>query len=213
MKHAILAVVMATWVASLSGCGAVLYYMIPEPPQKNVPAEYPHLPGHRLIIVVWTDMSTDCADPDFAMDLSRYVQETLKAKVDDLRFVSLSRVADYQQKNPRWADTPEPELGRKFDGDMLLYIRVGHYSATREGQLFQQQGKLVCSASLFDLSRPHGQEKVWDKGDLTVQWPPKEYGQGVSTNARKTRQKIMELYADVQAKCFYKHKEPINDQE
>ncbi len=195
----------------LTGCpmGAVGYMMTPEP-MTTVPAEFAGLPGHKLLVLVLTRESTEFADPDLGADLSAYVEDTLKnnKEIDDLSFVSRADVRRYQETHAYWSDTPAAELGKRFGAEMVLSLSVDYFTLNLQGDAYYQQGRLTCAARLLDLSKPRGHEVVWTKDKLTVSYPPKEYGPGISSDARRTRQELLRGLSDELAKCFYKHKEP-----
>jgi hypothetical protein len=202
------------------GCGA-LGALQGQDVKKTVKPEYSHLKNHKLAIFVRTQQSTEWADPDLKRDLANYVRKSLEGKlipgkdgVSGMTFVPAGEIERYQVKNLRWAETPDLELARKFKTEMALFIEVQYYALGDPEQSFSQRGRLSAKCSLYDLDeskKAGGEEKVWEKGtrdQFTVEYPPKDYTEGINTTSKNIRSKLLELFAEKLTDCFRDHEEP-----
>ncbi|MDD4892132.1 MAG: hypothetical protein PHU85_19590 [Phycisphaerae bacterium] len=195
---------------ALTGCGALLYGSgVPEVmTTRSVPPEYSGLPGHKLAVVVRTLEQTDWEHPELPGDLERFVLNRFKQDLGKVTLVSQAEVQRYKDQHQRWTDTPEVEVGRKFKADMVLYINVDFYSPSQSDPMHYMQGKLTCRCLLYDCASG---ERLWEKPDLTVQFPPKSMSGGITTSPQKNKTQLMMTFSEKLTQCFYRHWESDNE--
>lgn len=122
-------------VASLAsiGCKAIAmpWLMWGEEPTKPVPAEFPHLAGKKVCILVWADADTRFEFQHVQYELSEFLVAALKPNVKGITFVPNRGVVDYQRADADWDRKPPAKVGAKFSADRVLMIDLTQYS-TRE---------------------------------------------------------------------------------
>jgi len=198
----------AAAVACLGGCptpGVLLYTLIGDAPSHTVKAQYHNLSGHRLAVVVHLMESTDAEFPDLAADLESRIKKELKDRLSRLTFVSQETIDEYKRQNLRWGDTPPAEIGKKLDAEMVLHLNVDYYSPTQPRQMNFLQGQISCKCQLVDVKT---EQRAWDSPEITVLYPPKEYGSGMSTNAKTTEKQLLKNFSERLVWAFYDHLEP-----
>lgn len=198
-------------LTSSGGCALFEWtaQMTVPPPTQKVEAEFAGLPGKNVAVVVWTEMSTELEDPHLRGDLARYVQAAVKQNLENVTFVPQRKIHDYQQTHLRWADTPPWILGRQFEAEMVMMVQVTYYTLTRPGQLLYQQGRLTADCALYDLKRPRGHEKVWDRQNMVAQYPPEHHSSRVASKPSATRSELLKQFGELLARSFYEHKEQL----
>ncbi len=212
--------ILALVACLLGGCeGGYFFTPLPETHTRTVEPEYAGMPGRTVVVIVWVPESTEFSDADLRADLARYIQRditegleaALKKGKANVTFVPQVKVQQFQLENLHWTTTPVPDLGRKLGADMVLSVVVDSYTLTQPGHMLYHRGRISSDCMLYDLKQPRGQEKVWSKPALAAQYPPEQQTGSAPTDASLTRRALLTVYASELGRCFYKHKEIIDE--
>jgi hypothetical protein len=140
--------------AALVGCQAMAmpFLMWGEEPTKNVPAEFPHLEGKKLGILVWADNDTLFEFRNVQLELSEYVAASLKANVKKLNLIANRTVVDYQRSDADWDRKPPAEVGAALGADRVLLIELTQYTTREPDSPHLYRGRISANVKVYDTS-------------------------------------------------------------
>lgn len=194
----------------LGGCNILGYFgylIAPEGPTKKVEAEFDGLEGHSVAVVIYSDQKVQFEHPWAASELSHTITEELREQVKHITVLDPKRVLKYQAEHVRWDTIEKTSLGKDLDVDFVLYVTLIEFATRQPGAMHLYQGHIVAEASIWDVSQPERQGRVWYAGDLAATHPDTPVGQ-LSQDDREIRYNVERLFAEKLAKKFYKHKVP-----
>jgi hypothetical protein len=88
-----------------------------------------------------------------------------------------------------------------------LRVSVSYYALAAPGSLHYHRGIMTADCTLHDLRRPRGQQQVWRRDGLNVEYPPEDTRDRQPTERRDIRSGLLNRFAEQLAKAFYRHKE------
>jgi len=192
---------------SLAGChlGKFLVYLV-APQTKKVAAECPKLPGRSVVIVVYCDRRVQYEYPNVCLSLSSAVAEELARNVKKLNVIDPRRVVRYQDGNIYWEEMDKTQLGKAFGADYILFLSLVEYGTREPGSLNLYRGRINAQVSLYDVSMPERDARVWQARSLRAVYPEHSPAGVLRESDGAVRDKVERLFADKLAKKFYDHK-------
>ena len=191
-----------------SGLRFLGYVVAPDGPTKTVQAEFDGLPGSRLAVVIYTDESIDCDYPGTRLEVSLVLAEELRRKIPKVHVVEPRSIIKYQDTNIYWDAMDKTGLGKLFDARYVLLVSLMEFSTREPGSMNLYRGRVVAEASLYDVSRPEPQARVWHCDSLRVLFPPEATTGQLGRSDRDIRYQTERLFAEMLVGKFYKHKVP-----
>ena len=212
---------LATLVAMLTcadgGCtgplGAILYLFAPPQPTQNVDAEFSGLKKKTVLVIVYATLNTQYEHPEAALEMTNSVAVELRRNVDGVTVIDARRVVRYQDENPRWDQLPPGRLGRVFNADYVLLVSLQDFQTREAGLGNMLRGRITAEAALYERNEDDldaGAKPAWRTETPIRVVYPEESPLGLSGNDDFTvRVKAEDIFADLLAKKFYKHKVPV----
>lgn len=195
-------VALATLAATIAGCKAIAmpWLMWGKEPTKTVPAEYPHLAGKKVCILVWADADTMFEFPHVQYELSEFIAVALKPNVKGLTFVPNRNVVDYQRNDGDWDRKPPAKIGARFSADRVLMIELTQYTTREPDSPHLYRAHIAANVKIYDVAD-------FDAGPtyktvVEIAYPESASGQwGLTEDA--VRKAGMETFAGELAGKFY----------
>lgn len=146
--------ILATGSLLVAGCQALAlpFLMWGEEPTKSVPAEYPHLDGKKLCILVWADNDTLFEFRNVQLELSEYVAAALKANLKKADLVPNRAVIDYQRSDADWDRKPPAQVGAALGAERALLIELTQYSTREPDSPHLYRGRIAANVKIYDTS-------------------------------------------------------------
>ncbi|MGE3181300.1 MAG: hypothetical protein AB7N71_06695 [Phycisphaerae bacterium] len=201
--------VLATFLAAvlfstLSGCQFMkLIAIFGKPPTKLVKAEWPHLAGKKVSIVVWAEMDTLFEYPYIQLEISRHIEDALQPNVSDITIVSPRDVVKMQQNDPDWDRKAPTFLGEQFDADNVLFIELTQYTTREPDSPHLFRGHIAANLKVYDVGFPNAAPLYRD--NVEAMYPPESAGQ-YGTDDIAIRKMTLEVFATEVANKFYDRK-------
>ena len=191
--------------AATVGCRALAapWLMWGEAPTRLVPAEFPHLAGKRVCVLVWADWETLCEYPFAPLEISEHVAAALRPHVKGISFVPNREVVEYQQRDVDWDRKDPAEIGARFGADRVLFIALTQYTTREPGSPHLFRGHIAASVKVYN-TQYRDAEPVY-KTSIEVAYPPNSIAPwGTAESA--LRRATMEAFAGELAGKFYERR-------
>lgn len=196
------------------GCAIFNYLaasLIPDPPPKEVDAEYKGLADRTVAVIVYADDGVQFAHRNtpegMVYQLTCMIRNGLSANIPKCRVVDPRIIVRYQDQHRfDWVSKDRTALGKHFGADYVLYVSLTNFTTTEGGSQYLFRGDLLADASLYQCDKPERDARVWAATDMHVSFP-KEAVNGDSDAI--IRDFTLALFADQLTKKFYKHKVPV----
>ena len=104
----------------LAGCrmlAAPFLLWSPEP-TKEVQAVYAYLPNKKVCTLIWVEADTLFEYPNVQLELSEFLNNSLKPQIRGISFVPPRRVVEYQRRNPDWKREHPTAIGARFGAEI-----------------------------------------------------------------------------------------------
>ena len=137
-----------------TGCNLIsLPYVLfgPEPTEK-VQAEFSHLKGKRVVVLVWAEQATLYEYPHVQVEVAGYVHYHLKEQIKPLDIVPPSQVKRYMQSHPDWATEHPGRIGRHFKADIAMMIELMEFTTREPGSPNLFRGRARAGITVYDLT-------------------------------------------------------------
>ncbi len=204
-QYALAAIMLAAASHAIIGCRALAFpfLMWGEAPTKEVSAEYPHLAGRQVLVMVRAEADTLFDYPHVQYELARYVQAAIEPNVSGVGFVPAKPVAEMQQQEPSWDKTPPAAHARRFRADRVLRIELTRYGTREPESPHLFRGHIHATVSIYDPAYGDNVDAVYRTTIESVfpEGGPGSYG----VNDREVRRAVMEQFATQLARKFYDH--------
>jgi hypothetical protein len=188
-----------------SGCRwfAAPFLMWHKEPTKVVPAEYPHLAGKKVAIVVWADMDTLFEFPHIQLELSEHVRYAMQPNIEKVTFVPNRQIVEAQRRDSAWSRRSPAALGARFEADRVLLIELTQCSTREPDSTHLYRGRISANLKVYDTAQPEA-EPVW-KGTCEAAFP-KDAQAAWGTDENTVRRATMEAFGQEVANFFYERK-------
>jgi hypothetical protein len=198
----------------LGGCkpmSFLLYALWPGAREKKIEAEYPGLADKTVAIVVYCNQDSLYEYPGVRLSLAAMVGEGLrKAKgLEGVRLVDPRSIVKYQDENIYWDEMDKTALGKAFGSDRVLFLSLMQYTTREPGSLNLYRGRITAQASVYDVSVPERQAKVWDWDNIRVVYPKNDPTGLLRDPETSIRYRTESIFADMLVKKFHDHKVPL----
>ena len=167
------------------GCKALAIPFVPfmEEPTKPVPAEYPHLEGRKVAILVWADSETLFEYRNAQLELSEYVLAALKGNLKKVTFVPNRTIVDHQRGDPDWDRRSPAALGNELGAERVLMLELTQYTTREPESPHLYRGRISANVKVYDCSHaesaptyrsnvetiyPSGSAAEWGSSDASV---------------------------------------------
>lgn len=169
---------------------------------EDKPAEYPHLSGKKVAILVWADANTRFKYPFVELELSSFVEQALLAHIKGVQVIPPRSVVDMQNRDPDWDRTPPAVLGAKLGADRALLIELTQYTTREPESPHLFRGYISANLKIYDAStQSPGETKSMNVSVVFPKDGPGAWGRDMDFRAA-----TMELFAEEVAGKFYDRK-------
>lgn len=201
--------VMAVLGAGLGGCDvAKMMAFHSTPTSEKVQAEYAHLPGKRVLVLVWVPPEVKWDYPHVRLDLSAHLAAYLRQNVEDVSVVDPVRVEAYLEKSNQLDASPE-DVGEHFRADRVIYLAVYQFSIRDPGMAHFYRGRLAASVEVRDLRTEDPTAQRIPLREVEVAYPEKDAAGLVGVRPVEIRKATYELFTVEVGKKFHKHERPV----
>ncbi len=182
---------------------AAPFILFGEEPTEEVKAEWPHLSGKHVAILIWADSNTRFEYPNVGLELAEHLRVAMEPHLTGISFVPARDIVEYQRNNPDW-DLEDPStLGARFRADRVMLVELTQYTTREPEATHLLRGLIASSIKLYDCGLP-ASEAVYRTTVETVY--PDEGASTWGTNESDLRLATMEAYSLTVARKFYDHK-------
>jgi hypothetical protein len=188
--------------AAIGGCKlfAAPFLMWGQEPTKEVPAEYPHLQGKKVCLLVWADSETLTEYPWVQLELSEHVAQAIKPNVPGVSFTPTDKVVDLQRREPNWDREDPAALGARFGADRVLLIELTQYTTREPESPHLYRGRIAANAKVYHTGYRNSAPVF--KTSIETVYPPESVGEW-GTDDAAIRKATMEAFALDLAGKFY----------
>lgn len=143
-------------IGASAGCKAFAFgaVMWGKDPTRDVAAEWPHLVGKKVCVVVWAEMDTMFEYPFVQLEVARHVEESMTPAIKGISFVPPREVTSYQQRNPDWDREPPARIGAEFGADRVLFIEMTQYTTREPDSPYLFRGRISANLKVYDAAQP-----------------------------------------------------------
>jgi len=175
---------------------------------EKVKAEYKHLEGKRVAIIIAGLPAIDFEDPYARMDLGLASAELIRQEVKKVQFVEQEKIERFQQENLDWISMPMSEIGNKFGADRILYIELMQFTTVEPESINLVRGRVWSQVSIYEVDSPQPNVPVCET-EIQIVYPEQGPLPMSDTALLETRQGIIVLYAQELSRKFHDHKRKI----
>lgn len=171
--------------ACVVGCQALAipWVAFMEEPTKPVPAEYPHLEGRKICILVWADNDTLFDYRNVQLELSEYVLAALKGNLKKVSFVPNRTIVEHQRADVDWDRKSPAALGNELGAERVLMLELTQYTTREPESPHLYRGRISANVKVYDTSHsdsaptyrvnvetlyPSGAAAEWGSSDSSV---------------------------------------------
>jgi hypothetical protein len=199
----------ALFALCLCGCNWIeAAVVLGAPSHVTVPAEYDRLPGHRVVVHVWTPVEYAWDYPKLRLDLAARLSDLLAEKVKDITVIEALRVEDYLERFGT-ADVDPVELGRHFEADMVVHMSIYQFSMRDPGMANFYRGRIGASVTVYDLTGEDRGAETTPLGQIQVAVPEEgKYSYG-SMRPDQVRAATYQAFTVEVGKKFHEYEQPI----
>lgn len=189
-------------LAAVSGCNLIAapFLMWAPEPTKDVPAEFPYLPGRKVCIAVWADSGTLCEHPFVQLELAEHIATAMKPNVEGVSFTPCRQVVDEQTRDAEWDRKDPAVLGARFGADRLLMVELTQYTTREPESPHLYRGRIAANLKVYNTEYLNSAPVF--KTSVETAYPPDSIGQW-GTSDKSIRKATMEAFATDVAGKFY----------
>ncbi len=198
----------------LGGCRACdhfLYVTAPISSNREVPAEFDGLSGHKIAVIVDADEQMQFEYPLLRLELSAAASQLMKQRVENVSLVDPRAVVNYQDSHLNWNTRPKTALAAALGADYVLYVTMIELSTREPGTLRLYRGRLVAEAGLYQANYPERRSRVWHGPDFRVTYPKHGPTSLEGDSDRRVLQRTLVVFADQLVKKFHPYEVPLED--
>lgn len=195
--------------ATLVGCQAIAapWIMTGEEPTKRVKAQFPHLKGKKVAILVWADSDTRFEYPFVRLELAEHVKSELESRIDDIKFCSNRQIVELQDRDPDWDRKPPGQLGQRVGAERVISVELSQYTMREPESRHLLRGRISAQVMIYDATHPDASYLY--KTEISIAYPEKSEGRW-GNDEPTMRREAMEAFATALVKRFYDHDEELD---
>ena len=197
---------LAVGAGGISGCG-----MLGGGQQQAypVPAQYTGLADKSVAIVVFAMPATIDEFSGSREEISAFIANQMRLNMPTTRVLDPQRVIEWQNNTINWFGLSEMDIGKHFQVDRVLSIRMLDYSTHKSMGYSDMQGHVKAQAKVVEVDAPDRKSMTGWSGVVDVTWPPDRPLDPTQTNENAVRQRILELFSTDLVRYFYDHIEQV----
>jgi len=204
------AIILLAAAMTLGGCkpmGFLLYALWPGARTEKVKAEYTGLADQTVAVVIYCNQDVLYEYPGVRLSIAATIGEKMrKAKgLESVRLVDPRRIVKYQDENIYWDEMDKTALGKTFGAGRVLFLCLVQYSTREPGSLNLYRGRIKAQASVYDVSLPERQAKVWNWDSIRVTYPEHDPTGLLRDPEISIRYRTESIFADMLTKKFHDH--------
>jgi len=211
MKTSLLAVLAGVLAAQAGGCAGVAWIAAQLAPPRKVHAQF-RPPAQKRCLVLVDDVLSGQGAYETVKDMltERLNQELAEHKIA-ASTIPYGQVAHLAAITPRYNDLSIPQIGRKLDADLVLYVQIDRFELRDSPVETLWHGCFVASVKMVDAQ----QGRLWpmDRPDGhqvgPVEIPIHDSSQPAHDVA--LTQELVDRMADRVAKLFYDHRQSAQE--
>jgi hypothetical protein len=195
------------WLPTGVGCNliSVPFVLFAPDPTEEVPAEYAHLKGQRVVILVWAEQATLYEFPKVQVSLASHVRYFLKEKLPDLDIVAPSKVVRYMRNNPDWATESPAKIGKLFKADAVMMLELMELNTREPGSPNLYRGRARARVTMYDLTGDEERPKGMALKPAEAVYPPDRPIGVLRADDRAIRAALYQEFGRTVARKFYDH--------
>jgi len=184
----------------LTGCGFFggVYSDVAGTP---MPAQYTGMQKKSILILVYTDSSTEFLYPQARKEVSSFVAYELRKHLPKSKLLPSAAVIKYQNDTPGWDALPVNTIGRHFGVDRVLYIEIIKYHTHAPGGRNLMQGQIEAHVAVYDTHLP-GSGRVFSTVINTL-WPKSGPEPVFHTDSSAVLYNTLQRFGRSVVRCFY----------
>lgn len=185
---------------ALTGCGFFggVYSDLAGQP---VAAQYTGMHKKSVLILVYTDTSTEFIYPQARKEVSSFVSYELRKHLPKSKLLPSSEVIDYQDNTPGWDALRVKTIGKHFGVDRVLYIEIIKYHTHAPGGRNLMQGHIEAHVAVYDTRLP-GDGRVFSTL-INTRWPKSGPEPVFHTDSSAVLYNTLQHFARSVVRCFY----------
>ena len=205
----LVAATLASLLAASSGCKlfAAPFLLWGKQPTKEVVAEFPHLQGKRVCILVWADAETLAEYPWIQLELSEHISTALEANVEKVSFIPNKKVHDLQRREADWDRQDPAILGARFGAERVLMVELTQCTTREPESPHLYRGRIAGTVKIYNADYPNSAPVY--KTAVDAVYPPDSAGQWGSGD-QEVRKAALETFATELAGKFYDRRVKVN---
>jgi hypothetical protein len=209
-RHWLLGWVLLLCPAGL-GCNLVSlpFVLFAPEPTKKVNAEYAHLKGKKVLILVWAEQATLYEYPHVQLEVASAVRYSLKEKFKDIEIVSPTDVDRYMKSHPDWSTEHPSRLGRQQKADLVMMVELLEFTTREPGSPGLFRGRVRARVTVYDLTQHEEQPKGIALKPAEAIYPPDKPIGVLRADDRTIRAETYKEFGRVVAEKFYDHEVKI----
>lgn len=199
------------WLPMTVGCNLVSlpFILFAPEPTKKVSAEFAHLKGKRLLILVWAEQATLYEYPNVRYEVADHVRYHLKEHFPKLEVVPPSQVNRYMKSHPDWSTERPTRLGRHFKADNVMMLELMEFTTREPGSPNLFRGRVRARIMMYDMSGEEERPKGIALKPAEAVYPPDRPIGVLRANDRTIRAETYKEFGRVVALKFYDHEVKI----
>lgn len=201
-KTATLTLLIAALAACVAGCQALAipWVAFMDEPTKPVPAEYPHLEGKKVCILVWADSDTLFEYRNAQLELSEFVLAALKANLKKITFVPNRTVVDLQRADVDWDRKSPAKLGNELGAERVLMLELTQYTTREPESPHLYRGRISANVKVYDAGQADSAPTF--KANVETVYPPGDAAEWGSSDSSVRDAAMRAFAADVAGKFY-----------
>lgn len=168
---------------------------------QPVPAQYTGMKKQSIMILVYTDSSTEFLYPQARKEVSSFVAFELRKHLPKSKLLHASSVIAYQDDTPGWDALPVKTIGRHFGVDRVLYIEIIAYHTHSPGARHLMRGHIEAHVAVYNTHLP-GSGRVFSTL-IDTYWPKAGPEPVFHTDSNAVLYNTLQRFSRSLVRCFY----------
>lgn len=190
-----------------TGCNLISlpFVLFAPEPTKKVSAEFTHLKGKRVLILVWAEQATLYEYQHVQVEIASHVRYYLKEKFKDLKVVAPSEVDRYMKRHPDWATEHPGRVGAHFKADLVIMLELMEFTTREPDSPSLFRGRARARVTMYDLTGEDEMPKGVALKPAEAVYPPDRPIGVLRADDRIIRAETYKEFGRAVARKFYEH--------
>jgi hypothetical protein len=168
---------------------------------QPVPAQYTGMQKKSILILVYTDSSTEFLYPQARREVSSFVGFEIRKHLPKSKLLDSSTVIAYQNNTPGWDALPVKTIGKHFGVDRVLYIEIIQYHTHSPGARHLMRGHIEAHIAVYNTHLP-GSGRVFST-QINTYWPKSGPEPVFHTDSNAVLYNTLQRFSQSVVRCFY----------